>query len=91
MSVVIIRHKVKDFAAWKKAFDAHKPVREEAGLIRSKVFRSAGDANEVVLIFDGADIEKTKAFMASPDVQDAIKAAGVTGTPDVYFLNAAEE
>ena len=90
MSVVIIRHKVKDFAAWRKAFDAHKPVRDKAGLSASKVYRSAGDANEVVLVFDGADIDKTKAFMASADVQDAIKAAGVTDKPDVYFLNAVE-
>ena len=88
MSVIIIRHKVKDFAAWKVAFDAHKPVRDNAGLSASKVLRSAAGPNEVVLIFDGADIEKAKAFMASSDVQDAIKAAGVTDKPDVYFLEA---
>jgi hypothetical protein len=90
MSVIIIRHKVKDFAAWKIAFDAHKPVRDAAGLSKSRVLRSAGDANEVVLVFDDADIDKTKAFMASADVQAAIKAAGVTDKPDVYFLDAVE-
>ncbi len=90
MSVVIIRHKVKDFAAWKIAYDAHKPVRDKAGLAKSKVLRSAGDANEVVLIFDGADIGKTKEFMASADVQAAMQAAGVTDKPDVYFLDPVE-
>ena len=90
MAVVIIRHQVKDFAAWKKAFDAHKPAREGTGLSKSRVFRSADDPSEVVLVFDAADISKVKAFVASTELQSAMKAAGVIDKPDVYFLNPAD-
>ena len=90
MAVVIIRHKVKDFASWKRAFDAHKPAREGTGLSKSRVFRSADDPSEVVLVFDAADISKVKAFVASAELQSAMKAAGVVDKPDVYFLNPAD-
>jgi hypothetical protein len=90
MPVVIIRHKVKDFATWKKAFDAHQPTREGTGLSKSRVLRSADDASEVVLIFDAADINKVKAFVASAELQSAMQLAGVVDKPDVYFLNPVD-
>ena len=90
MAVMIIRHKVKDFAAWKRAYDAHKTTRDSAGLSNARLFRSADDASEVVILFDVADISKAKAFGASADLQSAMKGAGVVDQPDVYFLNRAD-
>jgi hypothetical protein len=48
---MLVRHKVRDFAAWKPAYDAHRPKRDEAGLTEEHVLRGASDANEVVLLF----------------------------------------
>ena len=31
MALVIVRHRVKDFTAWKKAFEAHAGARGSAG------------------------------------------------------------
>ena len=90
MAVMIIRHKVKDFAVWKRAYDAHKTTRDSAGLSKARLFRSADDASEVVILFDVADIGKAKAFGASADLQSAMKGAGVVDKPDVYFLNPAD-
>ena len=90
MAVMIIRHKVQEFGAWKRAFDAHKPVRDAAGFTQQRVLRSADDPSVVVLVFDTPDIAKAKAFIASADLQAAMKNAGVTDQPDVYFLNAAD-
>lgn len=90
MAVMIIRHKVKDFAAWKRAYDAHKTTRDGAGLSNARLFRSADDASEIVILFDVADIGKAKAFGASADLQSAMKGAGVVDKPDVYFLNPAD-
>jgi hypothetical protein len=52
--------------------------------------RSADDASEVVLIFDAADINKVKAFVASAELQSAMQVAGVVDKPDVYFLNPVD-
>ena len=89
MPLMISRTKVKDFATWKQSFDTHKPMQVAAGLTNPRVFRSADDSNEVVILFDAADIAKAKAFSASPDLKAAMTASGVIDKPDMYFLNPA--
>jgi hypothetical protein len=46
MALVIVRHKVKDFAAWKNAFDAHASARGTAGLSNTRLYRSVDDPRE---------------------------------------------
>ena len=89
MALLVLRHKVKDFANWKKAYDAHASARAAAGLTNGRVHRSADDPSELVLLFDLADIAKAKTFCASPDLQAAMAGAGVVDKPDMYFLNSA--
>jgi hypothetical protein len=84
---VMIRHKVRDFTAWKVGFDAHAPKRAEAGLSDKQLLRGAQDANEVVLLFEAKDLNRAKAFIESADLRDTMQAFGVADKPDVYFLN----
>lgn len=89
MAMMIVRHKVKDSAAFRKVFDSHKGAQTAAGLSNPRIFRSADEPNEVVILFDAQDIAKAKAFGASLDLQSKMAAAGVIDKPDVYFLNPA--
>lgn len=89
MPLLIIRHKVKDFAAWKTAYDAHAGARDKAGLTNGRVTRSVDDPSELVLIFEIADLEKAKAFGASDELRTAMQNAGVSDMPTVYFLTDA--
>ena len=89
MPLVIIRHKVKDFASWKQAYDAHEGARVAGGVTKGRVTRSADDPSEVVLVFEVADLAKAKAFCASDDLKKAMQGAGVVDKPDLYFLNEA--
>src|ERR1700674_2181207 len=91
MALVIVRHNVKDFAAWKNAFDAHASARGSAGLSNTRMFRSVDDPSEVVILFDTDDIGKAKQFIESPELKSAMTAAGVVDNPDVFILNAASE
>jgi hypothetical protein len=84
---VLIRHKVRDFNAWKLGFDAHAPKRAEAGLSNRQLLRSAEDANEVVILLDAKDLGRAQAFIASPDLRETMQSFGVADKPDVYFLN----
>ena len=86
MGLVIIRHKVRDFAAWKKAFDAHAGAQKAAGLTNPRVYRSADDRNETVVLFDASDMSKAKAFGTGADLKSTMQAAGVTDQPTVYLL-----
>jgi hypothetical protein len=89
VALLIVRHKVKDFAAWKQAFNAHAPARAGAGLSNPRLFRSTDDPSEVVILFDAADVARAKQFGSSPDLKAAMERAGVIDRPDVYILNAA--
>lgn len=87
MAFLLIRHKVKDFVAWKAGYDAHQPQRTEAGLTEHYLLRGADDANEVVLLFEARDLERARAFATSADLREKMQEVGVIDKPDIYFLN----
>ena len=55
-AVLYIEHSVRDFDAWKRAFDTDPVGREQNGVRRYRILRAADDPNFVVieLEFDGA-------------------------------------
>jgi heme-degrading monooxygenase HmoA len=83
---MLIRHKVADFTKWKPIYDDHLSARQKAGLKEVHLLRNTDDPNEVILLFSVEDIGKAKAFAASDDLREAMQRAGVSDTPDVYFL-----
>jgi len=86
---VMVKHKVKDWEAWKKSFDSHKQVRIDAGLTDRVLGHVVGDDHSVIIVFAVADVAKAKAFMASKDLKDKMNEAGVVGPPDVFFYRVA--
>jgi hypothetical protein len=87
-SFVIVRHKVRDFNKWKPVYDAHKPKRIEAGLSEKHLFRSADDANEVIVLFEAQDLKRAKAFASSADLHHKMEEGGVVDKPTIYLLNS---
>ena len=55
-----IHHKVKDYATWRKGYDEHEKSRNSAGITNGKVFRSAEDPNDVLILQDVADVAKAR-------------------------------
>ena len=45
-----IHFKVKDFDAWQTSHKGNEKNRSSAGITKSKVFRSADDPNDVLLL-----------------------------------------
>jgi hypothetical protein len=86
---VLVRHKVSDFTAWKKIYDGHLSKRLEAGLTERNLFRSEGDTNEVLILFEAKDIGRARKFTESTDLRETMEKAGVIDKPDVYILNDA--
>ena len=83
---MLVRHKVKDFSAWKQAYEAHFPKRVKAGLTEQYLFRGANDPNEVIVLFEAKNLARAKAFSESPDLRDTMVKAGVVDRPDIFFL-----
>lgn len=83
---LLIRHQVREFTEWKRAYDAHRPKRDEAGLTEKYLLRGADNPNEVILLFEARDSNQARGFADSADLKEAMQKAGVVDQPDLYFL-----
>lgn len=88
-ALMMVRHQVVDYAKWRAVFDEQEEVREASGLDNVRVYQSASDANEVVILLDAADLEKAKAFAGSEELKARMMNAGVKGKPEILFLAIA--
>ena len=88
MGMMIVRHKVKDYAKWRPLFDGHVAKQKAAGLSHPRVLRSADDKSEIVIIFDDMDTAKAKEFAHSADLKETMTKAGVVDQPTIYFLES---
>lgn len=87
MAYMLIQHKVKDFAAWKKAYDSVADLRASNGELSDQIYRDASDPNKLTAIFKWDSIEHARKYASSPELKSAMEKAGVEGPPTVYFLN----
>ena len=87
MAVLIIRHSVRDYAAWRPVYDAHEAARTAAGLTNGRVFRSTDDPNDILILHNTADRRRAEEFGRSDDLREAMRHAGVVGQPEIRFAD----
>lgn len=84
MPTMIVKHTVKDYASWKKGFDAHAEAREvisTGGLI----LRSAENPDEVTIVMNIKHIGTAKQWAQDPSLKEVMEKAGVMSAPDIRF------
>lgn len=86
MGTMLIQIKVKDFAEWKKVFDAADGLRKSSGEISHQIYRDAGDPNKITAFYKWDSLLKAQKFAQSPELKAAQEKAGVQGPPTVSFL-----
>lgn len=86
MPHLLIHHKVQNFDTWKPGYDDHKPARDSAGLKELHLLRGIQDANDVVILFQAADLDQARAFVSSDDLKQTMARLGVIGTPQIVEL-----
>lgn len=84
---VLVRHKVSDFSRWKQVFDEHFGIRHAAGELNHRIFHSHDDASDLTLFFEWETLDMARAFFASERLKNGMQQAGVTGKPDIVFLD----
>jgi quinol monooxygenase YgiN len=89
MASILVQHTVKDYAVWKKTFDSHTGFRTANGELSAQIFRDASNPNSVTVLNKWKSLESAQKFAGSPELRAAMEEAGVTGTPQVFFLNEA--
>jgi hypothetical protein len=85
-NMVIVTHKVANYAKWQVAFDEHDSARLASGLHKYVIGRGLMDTNMVLVAMKADDITKAKAFAKDPGLKKAMQKGGVTGAPMISFF-----
>ena len=83
--VVEISHTIKDYAVWKKAFDADEFNRKVSGLNFIVIGRSNENPNNVTVVLHASDVAKAKTFSASPKLKEVMEKNGVVTKPEFSY------
>ena len=78
--------KVKDWDAWKKAFESGHQLRLDNGLLERSYGYDASDNHKVMLVVAKTDTAKANAFLKSDLYKQRREAAGVEGPTDVKTI-----
>ena len=73
MSVLVIQHPVRDFNAWKKAFDSDPAGRAKNGVARHAIYRPHDDPNYVIVRLEFTSFEQAQKFLDRPALRQAWK------------------
>ncbi len=90
MTYVLVIHNVEDFDKWKPIYDEDGAMRKKEGSKGAFAFRNANDPKQLVVMTNWEDIESAKNFAESEDLRNTMQKAGVTGKPEVYYLEEIE-
>lgn len=82
---VFIRHKVKDYGAWRKVFDEFAAKRRAGGEMTFKITCVPAEPNHLCLFFEWQSVAKAKEFLGSAELAREMERAGVTEKPEVYI------
>lgn len=88
MPYVLGRATVEDFDEWKSHFDAADSTRREHG--EQSVLQSVDDPTEVVVLYEWDETEKARDLFDSEEIRERREAAGVTGRPDMTYLERVD-
>jgi hypothetical protein len=84
--MMLIKHKVANFAKWQVAYDNHDSVRLASGMHSYVIGRGVADSNMVFVAIKADDTAKAKAFGKSPNLKQAMQKGGVIGAPSASMV-----
>jgi len=87
MTLVLIKHAVKDYPAWKTEFDAFRDVRKSFGEQSYRIMQPETDQNDLTLLFEWDSTDNARKFLDSPQLKETMQKAGVTSKPEIQFLH----
>ena len=91
MVTLFVRHKVNDFANWKRVYDDFASTRKEKGVTGASVHREANDPTDLTVTHQFKDMDTATAFANSEELKSAMANAGVAGPPDIWFTEDVEQ
>ena len=81
-----MHHEVADYQSWRSVFDASLDFRHDGGEWGCRIFRKAGNPNDLTLLFEWEDLAKAKRYMTSDELRKKMRQAGVVGVLQIDDL-----
>jgi hypothetical protein len=85
-SMMLVTHKVANFAKWMASYDEHDSMRLVNGIHNYAIGRGMQDTNMVLVAVKVDDMAKAKAFAKDPGLKKAMEKGGVIGAPTISFI-----
>jgi len=86
MIQVLVHHQVADYDNWRSVFDAALDFRHNGGECGCRIFRQAGNPNDLTLLFEWENMERAKRYLSSAELREKMRQAGVVGVPEIQYL-----
>jgi len=80
-NMMVVTHKVSNYAKWKASYDEHDSARLANGIHNYVIGRGLKDSNMIMVALKVDDTARAKAFAKDPGLKKAMQKGGVTGTP----------
>ncbi len=87
MIQVLVHHEVADYTKWRSVFDAALDFRHDGGECSCRIFRKAGNPNDLTLLFEWETLEQARRYMTSEELRKKMQQAGVNGVPEIEYLS----
>ena len=85
LTTLIIRHRVKEYAAWREEYNSVESLREKYGCIGAEVLTDPADDTDVFVLHRFLSLERAQGFAGSDDLHEAMAHAHVVGAPRIEF------
>ncbi|MFC2029870.1 antibiotic biosynthesis monooxygenase [Chloroflexota bacterium] len=89
MAYILARHTVQDYDTWKAVFDGDEDRRRRFGEKSYQILRQGNGSNELVILSEWDSLDSAGEYAAQPELKAAMERGGVTGEPEVLFLEEA--
>jgi hypothetical protein len=80
-NMLVVTHKVSNYAKWKTSYDDHDSIRLANGIHSYVIGRGLKDSNMILVAVKVDDTTKAKAFAKDPGLKKAMQKGGVMGMP----------
>jgi hypothetical protein len=84
----MVTHAVRDFEAWKPAFDAEQPTWRRFGANGHRLYRDPEDANDLVVAIEMPSIGAARHLVL--EACDCFRLGGVVGDPEIALRDPIE-
>lgn len=85
--LLMVRNTVKDYSKWKAVYMSKDSLRAAYGMSSFIIGRGMPDSNSIIVFDKLSDLEKGKAFTASPALKEAMKSAGTSSAPMFNYID----